>query len=106
MSKKPQISKNNIVTIVPSGVPPHVPFPSKYEGDVPALKGLYGEMVKTDVKPDHFTDEDLKRWVRECRGSRPNDNLSIDAMCYWMGYFYPLYTPEGREMAERLSQLT
>jgi len=105
MSKKSQAPKSSHITVIPSGEPPRTPFPSKYEGVVPTLKGLYGEMVKTDVKPEHFTDEDLRKWVKECRDSMPRETFAIDALCYWLGHFYPLYTPEGKEIADRMLHL-
>ncbi len=106
MSKRSQqVPKNNIVTVVPSGEPPHRLLPSAYEGTLPDFKGLYGEYHRLGMSSNSFTDQDLKAWANACRDSRPYENLSTEALCFWIGYFFPLYTQEGKDLVERLSKL-
>jgi hypothetical protein len=56
---------------------------------------------KDGWKPSHFSDEDLKSWAKGCRDVH-DGQLQVSALKYWLRYTFHSYTPEYKELGERL----
>ena len=59
---------------------------------------------KAEWEPAHFSDADLISWAQKCRESH-QDYLKVSALKYWLRYTFESYTPEYKELGERLEKV-
>lgn len=72
----------------------------------PPKKAKRSAAKKAQWKPDHFSDGDLISWAKACRQAYdPEGYLKVSALRYWLRYTFHSYTPEYRELGERLEKV-
>ena len=84
----------NVQNIVISAGRPHV--------ELVASGAVEGE----PLRPEDFTDDDLREWARANRAANTSDeHLSLDALQHWAGYTFDSYTADYRELRRRLAEV-